>query len=389
MAFYEKTLTKKAALTSPGAALDDETLQSVTIDFLRFPLALAVVFIHSAYCPEYEAPDFSRLGGMDFFNLLRLCVSRVIAQIAVPGFFLISGFLYFRKVERFTKDVWKRKTKSRLYTLVVPYLLWNVVALFSGGSLKHLWARSDYGRFLWDSVKGLEDIPTIFGESLPLFPRLSYPLDYPLWFLRDLICVSLLSPVVWFLVKRGRWWGVALLGVCYVGNLLPLTPGLSVTALFWFSFGACFSVRGLNLVVELRRREWLLGALSLALFLLVVYAGLQGVRPLPFPVYSFFVLFFTLFAFCLASRLVRRGARPNRLLLDSCFTIYALHTIFPVRTSVTLLEKAVPSQSPLACSVKYLLVPVLAVAMCVAVQWGLGKVSPRLLALMTGRRGKR
>lgn len=71
-------------------------LQSSTIDILRFPLALAVIFIHLN--PQtINIPDakFLILSEDGIYNILAISISNVLALTAVPTFFLISGFLFF------------------------------------------------------------------------------------------------------------------------------------------------------------------------------------------------------------------------------------------------------------------------------------------------------
>lgn len=82
---------------------DSRLLQSQTIDWLRFPLAVAVVFIHSFGIKEYTLPslNISSLTGMDVYNLIRICFSNVLTHVAVPTFYLISGFLFFLGLKEF------------------------------------------------------------------------------------------------------------------------------------------------------------------------------------------------------------------------------------------------------------------------------------------------
>lgn len=87
-----------------------DELQSRTIDFLRFPLIVGVVFIHSYLSDERG----THLGGLyyyvsDFF-------SQVLARIAVPLFFYFSGLLYYK--DNFTLTIYKRKIRSRVRSLL-------------------------------------------------------------------------------------------------------------------------------------------------------------------------------------------------------------------------------------------------------------------------------
>ncbi|EGK02946.1 hypothetical protein HMPREF9455_01196 [Dysgonomonas gadei ATCC BAA-286] len=78
--------------------MDYNELQSKTISFLRFPLIVAVVFIHA-----YSASTTAQGGGSapemvyPVYDSIRYLISQVIARIAVPLFFLHPVFYFFIK----------------------------------------------------------------------------------------------------------------------------------------------------------------------------------------------------------------------------------------------------------------------------------------------------
>ena len=47
--------------------------------------------------------------------------------LAIPFFFLISGFLYFNNINQLNDCI--KKIKKRFYTLLIPYLNWNVILI--------------------------------------------------------------------------------------------------------------------------------------------------------------------------------------------------------------------------------------------------------------------
>lgn len=105
-------------------------LSSQTISALRFPLAVMVVFIHSFMLDDVAfTPDWHALSGMDFAIGLQVLLSKVVSHVAVPTFYVISGYLFFLHVERFTPDVYVGKLRKRARSILVPYLLWNVAAI--------------------------------------------------------------------------------------------------------------------------------------------------------------------------------------------------------------------------------------------------------------------
>ena len=111
-----------------GCGMDSVKLQSATIDLLRFPLAIMVIFIHMN--PEvsnlFDA-DFSLISGHGIYNVTGVLLSHVLTHIAVPTFYLISGFLFFINFQKWSWEGYKKKLSSRIKTLLVPYLLWNAI----------------------------------------------------------------------------------------------------------------------------------------------------------------------------------------------------------------------------------------------------------------------
>lgn len=378
-----------------GKMLDAQSLQSVTIDYLRFPMALAVVFIHSKGEPTIALPDYAHFAGTDFFNLLRIVMSNVLTSVAVPTFFLISGFLYFLNVPVLTQSVYKRKTRSRWHTLILPYILWNIIALvyltlvamargyMSTHSLDFsiLWQHMQGMHWLWDIFTWGDDHTNWLGYAVPA----TRPINPPLWFLRDLIVVQLLSPVVWWWVKHTHAWGVALLALCYVSGVFPLINGLGVQAVFWFSMGTWLSISGKNLVNAVRRVEWPAYAFTLILLpFMVRYNGMNTATG--FMLEPFFELSGTISAFCIASRMVQRGARPNSLLVKSCFFIYAIHTMLVNGVTYNLLNHLLRTDAWWAQSLKYVVAPFLTIAICLGLYLLAQRFFPRITGWLTGDR---
>lgn len=102
-------------------------LQSESLKALRFPLAVMVVFIHSFGLTDYNLPNWSNLSGMDINVAIQILFSHVLSHVAVPAFFLISGYFFFYKVTNFDFATYKGKLRKRVHTLLIPYLLWNAL----------------------------------------------------------------------------------------------------------------------------------------------------------------------------------------------------------------------------------------------------------------------
>ncbi|MBR1578496.1 MAG: acyltransferase [Bacteroidales bacterium] len=143
-----------------------------------------------------------------------------LTEVCVPLFYVISGYLYFRNAPQDPQPRWfLDKYKSRFFSLVIPYLIANVIA---------------WGCYYF----ALKAVPSMvsgfFGDNWkdPVFVFWTGPVNMSLWFIRELILVVLVSPLIFLLVRYLRWWGVLALGVLWVCKIGP-------APLFFFSLGAC------------------------------------------------------------------------------------------------------------------------------------------------------
>lgn len=209
----------------------EDKVQSNVINFLRFPLIIAVLFIHN-YNPSVVGNN-----ELHIYNGVSEFFSQVLGRVAVPFFFLISGFLFFFKVEHFDSSIFAKKINSRLHSLILPYLFWNLLLLIIQTAtfwlLGNTVGRSGFSmlgilKSLWNSNSG-------------------YPISYQFWFIRDLIITVLISPVLYFLIKKLNLTVLIVLFALWFFNKATSNPGINTTSLFFFSMGAWFSVNGKRL----------------------------------------------------------------------------------------------------------------------------------------------
>lgn len=163
---------------------------------LSFASIVLVLYIHSGF---HEYPN--EILGMPFNNGLQQAVSYVLGRLAVPLFFMISGFLFFRNVEE-TANVWPKMLK-RVRTLLVPFV---IAALFV--PLFHIAldcvpfaARFMNGNGFVEGLKGM-DLGSIVSSLFWKTEGGTMPWAYQLWFLRDILLIVALAPVVQVLRNR-------------------------------------------------------------------------------------------------------------------------------------------------------------------------------------------
>lgn len=101
-------------------------LEYLTIEKLRFLLAALVVLLHCYNLYDYGsgAITFDR----SLYDFVRIFFTQGVCRVAVPTFFLMSGYLFFKNLEYWNNQEYVKKMKSRFWTLFIPYLLWNLIA---------------------------------------------------------------------------------------------------------------------------------------------------------------------------------------------------------------------------------------------------------------------
>lgn len=145
------------------------------ISILGFLMTLVIAVYH---CGNGEAPPINgfdaRLNGIcsNFFDK--------IAGIAMSYFFTTTGFLLFHK---FDMHDYVSKIKRRVYSLLIPYLLWQLIYCFR------------------PLLSGNVDIKHLFNTT---FLMEMWPPNGPQWYLYAVFILALASPVFYFFLKDSR-----------------------------------------------------------------------------------------------------------------------------------------------------------------------------------------
>jgi len=171
---------------------------SSRIDVLRIILIGLIVLCHGG---RFVGSDVPFCGPVVEFVLT--LINRGFDCVAVPLFFCISGFLLLRKLE-LSPAAYASLIRKKAISIGIPFLIFNgmwIVWIFTIGSIVMFGSRS----FLLEA-----------GILRKLLGIGTSPINYPLWFLRDLLIIFFFSPIFLFFYKR-----------------LPVT-GLFVLLVLWF-----------------------------------------------------------------------------------------------------------------------------------------------------------
>jgi len=355
---------------------------SERIDALRFPLIVGVVWIH-AY------PTTGTVGSVVYGNpnpgywatLIRNMFSEVTCRIPVPMLFLLSGYLFFLGMESHTpwKEAWLRflgKWKNRLRTLLVPYLIWNLLVM---GLILAIQESPIRGYFSETARVSQFNLLGFFNAWLGWTHP---PIAYQLWFVRNLMILALLAPLIYLLLRRLPVAYLVGMGLVWVLTLWPIkipdSPGV-----FFFSLGGGLAIYGADLRRLDRWWPWLL-----ALYMLIAGTDLLHKNHWYSENLHRLGLFCGLpLVFSLTARISERWRQRLILLAPISFFLYALHE--PLLSLVRRFDfSRLHPQSDVQILIFYVINPLLVIILCVGIFKMMERYVPSVLSILTGDRRK-
>ena len=283
-----------------------------TIKQLRLPLIVLITFAHSY---SGVRVGYTLWGdGWDTYEVLKIVVSQTLCKVAMPTFFVMSGYLFFANVTEWNAKTYFGKLRRRVKTLLIPYIVWNLLMAIKlrTFSLNIFWA-------FWTEAG--KQIDWLGHEQL-----MTAPANMPLWFLRDLMVMALFSPIIYIGIRKMGGWLLIILTPLYLSGLCAFIPGLSVYAVYFFTLGAFLGIRKMDLVETCMKYEK-------PSYLLAIIFGLAMIFAFRTPVFSSLMLCFRLAGvvavFCLANRLLScTNMRIPPVACDASYFVYLAHYVF-------------------------------------------------------------
>ena len=348
--------------------MDKEEILSRTISCLRFPLILGVVLLH------IRIPLDAERGNL--FSEFRFFLCSCVGDLAVPLFFLISGFLFFYKT-RFTWEKYLEKLRRRFHSLMIPYFFW-ISAFMIMTLVIQLYLPSLNNRKLLSEYTLLDFLNSFWNYSGIGYgcPMLSY-----LWFLRDLILMVIFSPVVYSLIRLSRGFMIAVLFLCYFFNVHIGIMGFPKSWLF-FSLGAFFAIYHVNFVdISERLFKYLISVGCLFMMVMVVLHAKHMDYPFVPALYISIMIFVVVAIF---AKYVKRGGTMPSILTESSFFIYVFHGFYMNPLNV-LYSSVVPINTATGI-LGYFILPIVACSIAICVFVLLKKAAPKFCSVVTGGR---
>ena len=340
---------------------------SSRINLMRIVLISGIVFVHVPYDPA-NSPFLGTYGMIDW---LRVFLGDSLFRVGVPCLSAISGYLLFRK----GGFDYARTLRSKASTILLPFLLWNLSFLAFVALAQSRGMGFGY----------LPDVLHASPRELASFAFAveAWPINLPLYFLRDLLLCLILSPLLAFLMRRYPR-ATLLVFLLYAVLPLPNLIFLKKSILFGFSVGIGVALHKVDLAAIDRHARAILFVVLSATVLLS--AGLYLTGP-EFPLWldmtrSLIALTGILGSWALSALLVQTwvGQRLSRG-GGLSFWIFCGH--YPLLIVLWMIWNRIGSADyPLF----YALAPVLAISILVATHALAQAFFPRLHALLTGNR---
>lgn len=354
---------------------NSDSILSQTISFLRFPLIVGVVFIHANFSNlMIDGVDVSQTEGFPVYQTISLLCSNIIARICVPLFFFISGFLFFYKSE-FSLFMYLYKLKKRVHTLLVPYLFWNFLVIVLYFLVQSLFPGLTSGMNTPVSEYTLTDWVMAFWSV-----HADMPISGQFWFIRDLMVIVLLTPLVYYSIKYVRVFIVLLLGLFWFFDYWFSFVGFSITAFFFFTAGAWFSINKVDFVQIMR--PWLYPASVLYIVLVSILLLYECNAYM----LNMSIVIGIISIVAISSYSLERGVwTVNSFLSDASFFIFAYHSMLLLFCGKVLFKIIAPDSSILLLLI-YLGSIAFVVFLGLGLYYFLRKKLPQFTSVITGGR---
>ncbi len=354
-------------------------LHSQSLDLMRFPLAVVVLTVHVSLTEHVSSHSLNLQ--TNFFK--DICEVFLHNQ-SVPIYYFIAGYVFFFGMEMKPAQ-YARKLRNRVKSLLIPYLIWNLIAILivAGKSLVR------GGEGFYPTAANLLSCFWMYDGQLEGRPVTApvYPIDLPLWFVRDLMIVVVLTPLLYWAMRHLRHFWVWMLGIVWLLRWQaadPHAPQL-ITAFFFFSWGGYMSIYKKDMIKEFGRMRT---ASFIVYPLLGVFCWIcASWQPEWF---NHLKDLYVLTGLCAAYNfsallLTHKVLKVSTFLSSASFFIYVSHFLI-VAPCMKIVFGLMQPQNVFTITVSYLLSIAFITGLLLAAFWLMQRYTPSVLRVAAGRR---
>lgn len=370
-------------LTETGSVIS--TYLSNKITHVMAIMMLFIVYIHFHNCSFL----LSSANATDIKMWERIIdfVSQGISRVAVPTFFMISGYLAFSKRDISTKQLMKGFLK-RLKTLGLTYILWNVILcvfhVLSTGVSNYIKTGLIQFDFDWTVIN-------IFNVIF------NHQYNFAFWYVQQLLILSLVSVVLYYVLKS-KWSGMLTVAIFYLIylNVLELDQYVIISLLFpgllFYSVGAIIALHYKDAVSKpLEHNISLIFAAGFILLLLyrLIIADLSVSISIA-RTWITYKLYESLIPICFwyAFDVFEIGSYHVMDFEKNSFMVYATQNIFIsiITSSTVSMLLGLKSESLMQSISLYIVIPIIITITIMLITVVLKKRFPRVISVLTGGR---
>ena len=342
---------------------------SKSIEALRFPLILFIICLHCYTSTSYV------VRGHDIYFRLIYPLSLWIGETGVPAFFFISGLLLF-----YSKKTYGQKLKSRVKTLLIPYLFFNGLLLcvylclmFMGKPAVILgkdltdYSLIDYLRVFWDRGDWNQ------GNGAPLL--------CPFWYIRNLMALVVLSPALYYIIKYTKLLFPLIVGIFWIN---AHHSAYLLQSLTLFSLGAYFPICDKSPIEMFEKYK----AFFICTFFILAtmdYLHLFVDVPFALPFHRLSLVANTLFLIGFLGEYLYRHHIYSSFLSKSAFFVFCIH--YPMTTALRPFFQRINGSSDITLATAYFASVIGIAIICILIYKVLNGLFPKFVNFITGSRG--
>ena len=343
-----------------------KTYFSNKIYFINMFLALLILMLHSYNIDnmQVDSTDVSYAFPVVFEQLVRM-----FSQVAVPTFFMISAFLFYRTYE---KRKYLEKLKVRVKSVLLPFLCYNLLFYLFFVLCTHI-----------NFVKEKMNMSTVPLDIATCIKAIWNSTFSPLWFLRNLFFYVLIAPLIYRVSSKVKTAVISIVFVLFCSLAIEVGYTNPLYFLPQYMFGALLGCRFKELIEKRRFTA------KLAIWCLIILSTITFVGVSLYGHYNY-MYFFRLFSpilFWIAIDCLEESVKSITFepwYLRISFFIYCIH--FPLTSIVGKLFELVLGNDPVSIFVSYLGTVLTVLIIIYALAFGIRKVSMPLWNLLNGGR---
>ena len=316
-------------------------------------MMLGIVWTHSRMPRLDMVPDY----------FYQLSLFNTIGEDCVAPFFLITAFLYYRNYQ---SGMYWGKLKTRIWSLIVPYILWNAIGALGWFLVMHFTG----DKYISDSqefTSFVDVVSNIFASKYTV-----------LWYVGVIIVYALVAPLFYYLAIRKR---IAITAVIFFLLIGILFHHPYCSPLVWMSIYMMGAYLGVHYKEYFYKPQPFIITLSalilypLAFYISQKYEGMLVVNFRQWSSVFFFIGLYDVF-----DRYIH--FLPHRVYKYSFF-LYATHYI-PLHFLQRYIIINNPNEN--GCWFAYIVIPFVIVCLCCSLAFVLDKYCHKLYSVLSGNR---